>query len=277
MLSAVAVPDGAAAAEAEEYPPAPWRYTGRAFLQMSLMDAGVARARLPPRLVLDSSLERFGKTYGGFFLAEYEGSPFGSFWELVVICGLVWNREPTLQDVLLGLFTAPSAATDVGREANSRSTWASQVFVSSRPARDHGRSVFGLPSNDAHFTVTDVDPSAGEPPMQKVVVRQGRAGEEGEVATFFIPKSGKHRRKLPPDGFGPLKLSLPSLSGCSDYVPALLHYSVDLTCRAALVAPACDVTVPPGSPVEGVVGLKPLLCVNFDSMTMDVPEPLQYA
>lgn len=49
-----------------------------------------------------------------------------------------------------------------------------------------------------HFTVTDVDHSAGGPPMQKVVVRQGRVGEEGEVATFFIPKSGKHRRKLPP-------------------------------------------------------------------------------
>ena len=65
--------------------------------------------------MLDSSLEQFGKTYGGFFLAEYDDTPFGSFWELVVICGLVWNREPTLKDVLLGLFTAPSAETDVGK------------------------------------------------------------------------------------------------------------------------------------------------------------------
>lgn len=51
--------------------PAPWRYTGRSYLQLSFMDAAVAKANLPPGLVLDSSLERFGKTYGGFFLLEH--------------------------------------------------------------------------------------------------------------------------------------------------------------------------------------------------------------
>lgn len=34
----------------------------------------------------------------------------------------------------------------------------------------------------------------------------------------------------------------------------LLHYSVDLTCKTSLVFPACKVTVPAGSPVEGIMG-----------------------
>eukprot|EP00667_Euglena_gracilis_P011316 EG_transcript_11554 len=264
--------------EAEvEHPPAPWRYTGRSYLQLSFMDAAVAKANLPPGLVLDSSLERFGKTYGGFFLAEYDNTPFGSFWELVVICGLVWNREPTLKDVILGLFTAPSSERDVGKEENSRSTWASHVFVSSRAARDHGRSIFGLLSNDAQFTVTDAEDSPEGQPRQRVVIRRGLEGDGGEVATVVIPKRGRNKSKLPPEGFGPLNLSLPSLSGCSEYVKELLHYSVDLTCKTSLVFPACKVTVPAGSPVEGIMGLDPLICVNFDDMTMDVPEPLPYS
>ena len=56
----------------------------------------------------------------------------------------------------------------------------------------------------------------------------------------------------------------------------LLHYSVDLTCKTSLAMPACDVTVPEGSVVEGIMDQKPLICINFDDMTMMVPEPQAY-
>ena len=94
------------------------------------------------------------------------------------------------------------------QEENSRSTWASNVYVSSRTARDHGRSEFGLISNDAQFTVTDVEDSPEGAPRQKVVVRQGLDGDGPEVATIYVPKRGSNKAKLPPDGFGPLRYTV---------------------------------------------------------------------
>ena len=36
-------------------------------------------------------MEAFGHTLGGFYLARYKDSPVGTFDELVVMGGLVWN------------------------------------------------------------------------------------------------------------------------------------------------------------------------------------------
>lgn len=79
---------------------------------------------------------------------------------------------PCRTNAVLGI----SSERDVGKEENSRSTWASHVFVSSRAARDHGRSIFGLLSNDAQFTVTDAEDSPEA---------QGK-GEKGNPAQHWV-------------------------------------------------------------------------------------------
>lgn len=48
-------------------------------------------------------------------------------------------------------------------------------------------------------------PGPGQP-RQRVVIRRGLEGDGGEVATVVIPKRGRNKSKLPPEGFGPLNL-----------------------------------------------------------------------
>lgn len=91
----------------------PWIFKGRAFYQLNLVKAELARAFIPEEFRL---VEAFGYTLGGFFLASYDESPAGVFDELVVIAGIVWN-PPT------------SCA------------WAARVLVNSDEACIHGRKV----------------------------------------------------------------------------------------------------------------------------------------
>ncbi|KAF2307407.1 hypothetical protein GH714_026933 [Hevea brasiliensis] len=97
---------------------------GIALYQLHLVKAETARALIPKEFRL---VEAFGYTLGGFFLANYEESPAGTFDELVVIAGTVWN-PPT------------SCA------------WAARVLVSSDDACCHGRKEVGLPSHVAKFS-----------------------------------------------------------------------------------------------------------------------------
>ncbi|CAN1357435.1 Protein NEOXANTHIN-DEFICIENT 1 [Linum perenne] len=111
-------------AKSSGYGKPPWIFKGSALYQLHLVKADTARAFVPK----DSRLvEAFGYTLGGFFLANYEDSPAGSFDELVVIAGIVWN-PPT------------SCA------------WAARVLVSSEDACHHGRKEVGLPSHVAKFS-----------------------------------------------------------------------------------------------------------------------------
>ncbi|EYU28452.1 hypothetical protein MIMGU_mgv1a019186mg [Erythranthe guttata] len=71
-------------------------------------------------------VQNFVDTMGGFFLANYEESPFGAFDELVIIAAIV-------------------------KSDRSSRAWAAKVLVNSDEARDHGRKVFGLPSQVANF------------------------------------------------------------------------------------------------------------------------------
>ncbi|PIA26091.1 hypothetical protein AQUCO_10000033v1 [Aquilegia coerulea] len=91
----------------------PWLFKGSALYQLHLVKAATARTFIPKEFRL---VEAFGYTLGGFFLAQYEDSPFGVFDELVVIAGIVWN-PPT------------SCA------------WAARVLVNNHDACLHGRKV----------------------------------------------------------------------------------------------------------------------------------------
>ncbi|PIA26090.1 hypothetical protein AQUCO_10000033v1 [Aquilegia coerulea] len=102
----------------------PWLFKGSALYQLHLVKAATARTFIPKEFRL---VEAFGYTLGGFFLAQYEDSPFGVFDELVVIAGIVWN-PPT------------SCA------------WAARVLVNNHDACLHGRKDVGLPSHYAGFS-----------------------------------------------------------------------------------------------------------------------------
>jgi hypothetical protein len=71
-------------------------------------------------------VELFGYTLGGIYLARYKESPCGEFDEMVVLAGLVWNK-------------------------NLSCAWAKAVFVNDLKAKKHGIRTCGLPSEFARF------------------------------------------------------------------------------------------------------------------------------
>ncbi|KAI3472898.1 hypothetical protein Pfo_030877 [Paulownia fortunei] len=82
-----------------------------AMYQIHLVKADAVRPFIPKEFRI---VETLGYTVGGFFLANYEDSPFGAFDELVVIAGIVRNDR-------------------------SSCAWAAKVLVNSDEARDHGQ------------------------------------------------------------------------------------------------------------------------------------------
>ncbi|KAK1552907.1 hypothetical protein Q3G72_025473 [Acer saccharum] len=214
---------------ASTYGKPPWIFKGSAIYQLHLVKAETAKAFIPKDFRL---VEAFGYTLGGFFLASYDESPAGVFDELVVIPGIVWN-PPT------------SCA------------WAARVLVNSDEACDHGRKRVGLPSQVARFTkkITAVQrqPKAKTngflnmiglgttlyPPKDftdiQVSEMQGPAATDicNIALTTAVPalKSDKW--------MGPtIKMSLPSFSGHTEYIPNLLKYSCHMECRVRVVKPA---------------------------------------
>ncbi|KAL5827216.1 hypothetical protein ACOSQ3_019049 [Xanthoceras sorbifolium] len=212
---------------ASRYGKPPWIFKGSALYQLHLVKAETARAFIPKEFRL---VEAFGYTLGGFFLASYEDSPAGVFDELVVIAGIVWN-PPT------------SCA------------WAAKVLVNSNEACDHGRKYVGLPSQVARFTkrITAVQgqPKAKSngflnmiglgsilcPPKDFVGVQVSEMEDPAATdicnitLTTAVPASDKR--------IGPaIKMSLPSFSGYTEYIPHLLKYSCHMECRVRAVKPA---------------------------------------
>ena len=106
----------------------PWRFRGRAVMQLHAVRAAEARTHVPSGLRL---VEVAGWTLGAAYLARYTESPAGAFDELVVLAGLLWNP--------------PGSAM-----------WASRVAVSSEAAMRHGVHTFGLPSVAADFVEAGV-------------------------------------------------------------------------------------------------------------------------
>ncbi|KAK3018268.1 hypothetical protein RJ639_004503 [Escallonia herrerae] len=215
----------------------PWVFKGR---QLHLVKAETARVFIPKEFRL---VEAFGYTLGGFFLASYDDSPAGTFDELVVIAGTVWN-PPT------------SCA------------WAARVLVSSEEACIHGRKVdVGLPSQVASFSkritptrrpqkgkidgflnMMGVDTASHRPKngmdIQVCEVNGSAAADICNInLAAGVPEQNSNQ------GMGPIiKMSLPSFSGHTEYNQHLLKYSCQITCRVRPVSPAK--VFGPSAPVE---------------------------
>ncbi|XP_021907390.1 protein NEOXANTHIN-DEFICIENT 1 isoform X2 [Carica papaya] len=250
----------------------PWLFSGSALYQLHLVKAETARAFIPKDFRL---VEAFGYTLGGFFLASYDDSPVGVFDELVVIAGIVWN-PPT------------SCA------------WAAKVLVNSAEACDHGRKDVGLPSQVAKFSkrMTAV-PSTSEGKFNGFLNMIGlgrKLSHEKNLMDIDVTEIDgpaatdiciiKLSTDVPQPKFSewmgpPIKMSLPSFSGNTEYNPKLLKYCCNLECRVRAVKPA---KVSKGSEEEGeendnvslsvsVMLSKPILALEFNCLKMRVEPP----
>lgn len=278
----------------------PWRFKGSALYQLHLVKSEVARALIPKEFRL---VEAFGYTLGGFFLANYDDSPAGVFDELVVIAGIVWN-PPT------------SCA------------WASKVLVNSSEACLHGRKDVGLPSDVAKFSKLRCCPeqritaktwpkesrhngilnmigfssSISSPKFHLDTEVTEINGPAASVNNIFrinlvstVPKEYSKAWLGPP-----IKMTLPSFSGRTEYNPTLLKYSCQVECRVRVVQPL-EIFGPPATEQKGseelssnfvhpaaaqeatekrsrlsldVMLSKPILALEFNCLNMNVEAPL---
>ncbi|XP_022145818.1 protein NEOXANTHIN-DEFICIENT 1 [Momordica charantia] len=256
----------------------PWTFRGRALYQLHLVKGKIARACIPKELRL---VEAFGYTLGGFFLASYDDSPAGTFDELVVIAGIVWNRPTSC-------------------------AWAAKVLVNSVQACDHGRKEIGLPSQVARFTkrIEAVPKHRSESGLLnslggKINVYNQKNQEHVQVTEVKGPTSTSIcninlSTSVPLNKWmGPaIKMSLPSYSGHTEYTPELFKYSCQIRCRVRAVKPmkvsvefpaqnehhSCTRRGGEGAEEEqslstSVLLSKPILALEFSCMEMKVEAP----
>ena len=232
--------------------PAPWTFTGKALYQLALVRAEDARAHVPSDLRL---VEFAGHTLGGLYVARYDESPCGKLDEVVVLGGLVWN-PPT------------SCA------------WASRVYVDSAEARAHGIRTCGLPSRVAAFREETDASSKQRGWTNKTRWWHGTKRGEGDASTGAVSivegKTKVCELALPsePKLKGPrISMFLPSFSGRTKSIPDLLKYSLRMNANVRLSAPIKVKPSDEHGAVTNILKGKPLLCIAFDNMRMDVGAP----
>lgn len=255
----------------------PWIFRGRAFYQLHLVKADVAKRFIPSDLHI---VQAFGYTLGGFYLAQYDSSPAGTFDELVIIAGTVWN-PPT------------SCA------------WAARVLVNSTEACEHGKKEVGLPSKvaDVSHVMKPIEKNKGWwrewNPFSRLFPRQTEETIK-RSAIGVVEMDGSSKRPLCSIAFpfdwhslkdqkliGPaITMSLPSFSGKTCEQPDLLKYSCQLKCSVRAVKPAAITTPLTFESAEGVGGqdytyksilailaAKPMIALCFEKMVMHVEAP----
>lgn len=260
------------------YDKAPWIFNGNAIYQLQLVKTEEARKHIPSQFKL---VEAFGYTLGGFYLARYDSSPAGSFDELVVLAGLVWN--------------APTSCA-----------WASRVFVNNRDARDHGRTHVGLPSRLASFKPVsnstalhkkprhrrnwwDSSPAVHSPSSDAKAIQVFNIDPALKSSSLLkLPICTLEVAQTPPVEklVGPrIRLALPSFSGNTKDHPGLLKYACSLHTNVAFMKPL-SIRFPSSSSsssstqdseeIDAVVGIlrgRPLLAMAFSGMEMRVNAP----
>lgn len=257
----------------------PWVFKGSALYQLNLVKAEIARTFIPKEFRL---VEAFGYTLGGFFLANYSDSPAGTFDELVVIGGIVWN-PPT------------SCA------------WATRVLVSSDEACIHGRKDVGLPSYVAKFskkisatpkpngkfnTFLNMIGVGGSTNCMEIQVSETKDAAAADFCNINLTTGDALSELNSGKWMGPtIKMSLPSYSGRTEHNPHLLKYSCQIECRIKPTSPAkvltpsleqSDRTQDPDCKHSDdqrnlsidVMLSKPILALQFNCLKMDVESPL---
>jgi len=228
-------------------------FTGKALYQLHLVRVSDAEKFVPNDVRM---VQAFGYTLGGVYLARYHTSPCGKLDEMVVLGGLIWN-PPT------------SCA------------WASRVYVDSDDAREHGVKTCGLPSRVVKFddkkatraqTKRGVNWWSGKIRSKEYDPTVKIVQASGEVCELTMPNA--------PELKGPrIAMSLPSFSGRTKKLPDLLKYSLQMHANVRLSSPI-KIDVAPNSrsdadesSVANILKSKPLLCIAFDNMRMDVGAP----
>ncbi len=235
--------------------PPPWVFEGKALYQLNLVRTEDARAHVPKDLRL---VECFGYTLGGLYVARYDESPCGKLDEVVVLGGLVWN-PPT------------SCA------------WASRVYVDSAEARAHGIRTCGLPSRVATFKEERGAEKSGSEEKRRRKKKNswwfgGKGDDRGDAVSIVDSKECVCRLAFPatPKLKGPrISMFLPSFSGRTKLIPDLLKYSLQMRANIRLSAPIkveTSLDSKRGS-IANVLKGKPLVCIAFDNMRMDVGAP----
>lgn len=258
----------------------PWIFKGSALYQFHLVKAEIAKAIIPKEFRL---VEAFGYTLGGFFLANYNESPFGTFDELVVIAGIVWN-PPTSH------------------------AWAARVYVNSDEACRHGKKEFGLPSQVATFTKS----------IKTISKKPKRKGSgfltTNDVATYInmdthvteidgplttslydirLASPALKTNPLQWMSMGPtIHMSLPSFSGHTEHIPHLLKYSCQIECRVKPTSSARILGLSDQKQISesqntelkessekremcmAVMLSKPILALEFNCLKMEVEPPV---
>ncbi|KAL4438455.1 hypothetical protein ABPG77_000103 [Micractinium sp. CCAP 211/92] len=283
------------------YGEAPWDFRGRALYQLSLVRVEEARKYVPAELPL---VNFFGWTLGGFYLARYDDSPVGAFDECVALAGLAWNfptscawaarvyvnnkeaRDHGISSVglpsRLAAFRAlplPQLAEQVqqparlrggggdGGAAKGTSWWDLPHRRAARGGGERGAAAPGAGSATAAVELCNTEPARG---------RAGRAarGLAGPVCCLEMPR-------LKPAWAPKIQMFLPSFSGATPDHPALLKYSLKLTAHIRPLPPA-RVTFPAdrseaerssGEVLDAVLGGRPLVCLAFDDMHIEVQPP----
>lgn len=213
----------------------------------------------------------FGWTLGGFYLARYSNSPVGAFDEMVALAGLAWNFPTSC-------------------------AWAARVYVNNKEARRHGISHVGLPSRFASFSAKPLvirDPNSITVDTQKKKKKKKHKNwwlddTHHHVDLEIRNEERNHLKvpvatmKVPPQkvSWAPrIHMNLPSYSGGTPDYPELVKYSLKLKANVKPVAPVTlefnghEDHSPTEELMHMVLGGKPLLCLSFDDMHMEVHAP----
>lgn len=293
------------------YGEAPWEFKGRALYQLSLVRVEEARKYVPPELPL---VNLFGWTLGGFYLARYSASPVGAFDECVALAGLAWNfptscawaarvyvndrvaRDHGISSVglpsRLASFKAlplPELSASKQRQQRGNSWWDVPQYRTARGGGAAGTSAPGAGMPTAAVELCNSEPSSTASGFGRLLgrlvpgSRQERGVQQNGARGLAIPVCRIEVPQLAPSWAPKIQMCLPSFSGATPDCPGLLKYSLKLTAHIRPLPPA-KVTFPLERPagerssaevLDAVLGGRPLLCLAFDNMHMEVqpPEP----
>jgi len=235
-----------------------WRFQGRALYHLSLIHADTARSHIPKHLQNQLVVFPGNVTLGGYYLAHYDDSPAGAFDELVVMAGLVWDGPLSC-------------------------AWAKRVLVNSTEAYKHGKRTCGLPSGRAKFehsheVKTTAWWDAKTPGVLRVTSREGP--DRGHKAHIVVPAlKDAHKKPAPP-----IRLAMPSFSGCTPHCPDLLKYALQLKAKVHILphhremhAETRQLSKKDASLHPEFMHGRPVVTLLFDRLDMHVDKPARVA
>ena len=241
----------------------------------------------------------FGWTLGGFYLARYSDSPVGPFDELVALAGLAWNF-PT------------SCAWAARVYVNNKSARNHGLSVVGLPSRLASFKAIPKPSTGSlsskeqgrkhsmnwwsESSVQQENPMRAAPEFIQICNREkyrmglwgrvtrflgGKKRDNGAIKGLKEPVCSIEVPKIANQWAPTIQMFLPSYSGATPTCPDLLKYSLRMFTKVRIVPPV-KIQIPEreneleSNTLEAlgtVLGGRPLLCMAFENMEMQVEAP----